>query len=122
MQQNPKEYNPALLEIRIECLQPQTIAAGINYNINQPRIQRPIPPISNTWARAADDIQTLFSVKDGHKLELVIKNVGPIWGQHEAEEKVNAFKANNGMSDWMWTGGWNSESGTSYAEFERVIG
>ena len=61
MQQNPKEYNPASLEIRIECLQPQTIAAGINYNINQPRIQRPIAPISNTWNIADDEIQTLLT-------------------------------------------------------------
>ena len=48
-------------------------------------------------------------------------DVGPIWGQHEAADKVNAYMAANGMDGWTWTGSWNSEGGTSYAEFERRL-
>ena len=72
----------------------------------------------NTWAESVDGIQTIL--KDGQKFEIVVKHVGPIWGQYEAEKKVNAFMSNNEMSDWTWTGAWNSENGTSYAQFERT--
>ena len=73
----------------------------------------------NTWAESVDGIQIVF--KNNQKYELIVKDVGPIWGQDEAEEKVNAFMAENEMLDWTWTGQWNSEDGTSYAEFERKL-
>ena len=37
-------------------------------------------------------------------VERTVKYVGPIWGQHETEEKVKAFMIENGMTDWKWTG------------------
>ena len=49
----------------------------------------------------------------------MVMHVGPIWGQYEAEEKVNAFMAKNEMFDWSWTGSWYSENLTSYAEFQK---
>ena len=49
--------------------------------------------------------------------EKIVKHVGPIWGQYEAEEKVTAFMAKTDLSDCTWTGCWWSENGTSYAQF-----
>ena len=72
-----------------------------------------------TWAESVDELKIIE--KDGQKFKQIIKDVGPIWGQHEAEEKVNAFLSNNGMSDWTWTGAWNSEGGTSYSQFEKTL-
>ena len=68
-----------------------------------------------TWAESVDEVKIIE--KDDQKFEQVIKHVGPIWGQDEAEEKVNAFMAKNDLSDWTWTGCWWSENGTSYAQF-----
>ena len=71
-----------------------------------------------TWAESAEKLKIIE--KDGQKFKQIIKHVGPIWGQYEAEKKVKAFMSNNGMFDWTWTGAWNSENGTSYAQFERT--
>ena len=49
--------------------------------------------------------------------------VGPIWGNDEAEKKVTAFMVKNKMLEegWHWTGHWNSDRGkTSYAYFWRL--
>ena len=73
----------------------------------------------NTWAERVDGIQIVFA--DNKKFELIVKHVGPIQGQHEAEEIVITFMADNEMSDWIWTGHWKSEDGTSYAEFKREL-
>jgi len=70
-----------------------------------------------TWAESVDKVVTVE--KDGEKFERIIKHVGPIWGQHEAADKVAAYMTDNGMNGWTWTGAWNSEEGTSYAQFER---
>ena len=57
------------------------------------------------------------------EIEKIIKCVGPIWGQHEAAEKVNKYMIEQNMhgQKWHWTGSRNSEDGTSYAEFLRLI-
>ena len=50
-------------------------------------------------------------------------DVGPIWGNHEADKKVKAFMVENNMFEegWHWTGHWNSDRGkTSYAYFWRL--
>jgi hypothetical protein len=60
-------------------------------------------------------------IKDGEQVEQVIKHVGPIWGQYEAGAKVRRYKESSGMKNWEWTGHWNSEGGTSYAQFQRKI-
>ena len=56
------------------------------------------------------------------QVEKIIKCVGPIWGQYEAAEKVNKYMIENNMhgQKWHWSGVWNSEDGTSYAEFWRL--
>ena len=72
---------------------------------------------AKSWAQSVDEVKIIE--KDGQKFERVIKHVGPIWGQYEAEQKVNAFMTAHKMHDWTWTGAWNSEHSTSYAEFER---
>jgi len=60
-------------------------------------------------------------IKDGEQVEQVIKHVGPIWGQYEAGAKVRRYLESSGMQNWEWTGHWNSEGGTSYAQFQRKI-
>jgi len=72
-----------------------------------------------TWKDAVNYHQII--TKDGEQFEQVIKHVGPIWGQYEAGNKVRRFMQNEGMQNWEWTGHWNSEGGTSYAQFHRKI-
>jgi len=60
-------------------------------------------------------------INDGEQVEQVVKHVGPIWGQYEAGVKVRRFMESSGMKNWEWTGHWNSEGGTSYAQFHRKI-
>ena len=72
---------------------------------------------AKTWAERVDEV--VIVEKDGEIFERVIKHVGHIWGQHEAADKVNAYMSENEMDGWVWTGAWNSEEGTSYAQFER---
>jgi len=72
-----------------------------------------------TWKDAVNYHQMI--TKDGEQFEQVIKHVGPIWGQYEAGNKVRRFMQNEGMQNWEWTGHWNSEGGTSYAQFHRKI-
>jgi len=72
-----------------------------------------------TWKDAVNYHQMI--TKDGEQFEQVIKHVGPIWGQYEAGDKVRRFMRNEGMQNWEWTGHWNSEGGTSYAQFHRKI-
>ena len=64
-------------------------------------------------------------IKDGEQVERVTKCVGPIWpnisGNYEAAAKVRRYMETSGMKNWEWTGHWNSEGGTSYAQFERKI-
>jgi len=72
-----------------------------------------------TWKDAVNYHQMI--TKDGEQFEQVIKHVGPIWGQYEAGNKVRRFMRNEGMQNWEWTGHWNSEGGTSYAQFHRKI-
>ena len=77
---------------------------------------------SFSWAENVDKPYIVeISENLGVKVISVIKNVGPIYSHNQAKEKVNAFMANNGMSDWTWTGHWNSEGGTSYAKFEKRV-
>jgi len=71
------------------------------------------------WRDSADHHQII--IKDGEQVEQVVKHVGPIWGQHEANAKVRRYMERSGMKNWEWTGHWNSEGGTSYAQFRRKI-
>ena len=71
------------------------------------------------WKDSADHHQII--IKDGEQVEQVVKHVGPIWGQHEANAKVRRYMERSGMKNWEWTGHWNSEGGTSYAQFQRKI-
>ena len=66
-----------------------------------------------------NDVVAVESETKDDNFDRIIRHVGPIWGQYEAEKKVKAFMAKNKMSDWTWTGGWYSENLTSYAEFQR---
>ena len=72
-----------------------------------------------TWCESCDDLR---SMKEEVEIEKIIKCVGPIWGQHEAAEKVNKYMTEHNMhgQKWHWCGAWNSEGGTSYAEFWRL--
>lgn len=48
--------------------------------------------------------------------------VGPIWGQYEADEKANAWIETNKASEgWTFTGVWWSENGTSYCKYKRPL-
>jgi len=71
------------------------------------------------WKDSADYHRII--IKDGEQVEQVVKHVGPIWGQHEANAKVRRYMERSGMKNWEWTGHWNSEGGTSYAQFRRKI-
>ena len=71
------------------------------------------------WTDSADHHQII--IKDGELLEQVVKRVGPISGQNEANEKVRRYMERSGMKNWEWTGQWNTELGTSYAQFRRKI-
>jgi hypothetical protein len=47
-------------------------------------------------------------------------DVGPIWGNHEAAEKVKHFiDSHPQYHGWVFTGAWNSENGTSFAELQQ---
>lgn len=72
-----------------------------------------------TWAESCDELQ---NTNKEVEMETIVKHVGPIWGQYEAAEKVNQYMTENNMHDekWHWSGHWNSENGTSYAEFQRL--
>ena len=72
-----------------------------------------------TWCESCAELHTLDKEV---QVERIFKCVGPIWGQHEAAEKVNKYMGENNMhgQKWHWTGQWNSEAGTSYAEFLRL--
>ena len=77
----------------------------------------------NTWQASCDQLQ--FNQQAGNEAvhERIIKHVGPIWGQYEASDKVTKFMTENNMQDqqWTWNGHWNSENGTSFAQFERPL-
>ena len=50
-------------------------------------------------------------------------DVGPFWGNNEADEKVKKYMAKNNMLEegWHWSGSWSSDWGiTSYAVFWRL--
>ena len=50
-------------------------------------------------------------------------DVGPIWGNNEADEKVKKYMVKNNMFEkgWYWSGSWSSDWGiTSYAVFWRL--
>merc|ERR1712178_36981 len=68
----------------------------------------------SNWKDSANYHQIV--IKDGEQVEQVIKHVGPIWGQYEAGAKVRRYLESSGMQNWEWTGHWNSEGGTSYAQ------
>ena len=72
-----------------------------------------------TWTESCDELHTINKEVE---IERIFKCVGPIWGQHEAAEKVNKYMTENNMhgQKWHWCGAWNSEEGTSYAEFWRL--
>ena len=72
-----------------------------------------------SWKERCDKLQTM---KKEVEIEKIIKHVGPIWGSHEAAQKVKKFMTENNMHGqrWCWSGAWNSENGTSYAEFWRI--
>ena len=72
-----------------------------------------------TWAESCDELHTINTEVE---IERIFKCVGPIWGQHEAAAKVNKYMTENNMhgQKWHWCGAWNSEGGTSYAEFWRL--
>ena len=76
----------------------------------------------NTWRASCDQLITDHQVGNEIVREGIIKHVGPIWGQYEAAEKVNKYMTENNMHEqqWVWTGSWNSECGTSYARFDRT--
>merc|ERR1712136_378046 len=73
----------------------------------------------SNWKDSANYHQII--IKDGEQVEQVNKHVGPIWGQYEAGAKVRRYMESSGMKNWEWTGHWNSEGGTSYAQFHRKI-
>jgi len=77
------------------------------------------PRSFSNWKDSADHHQII--IKDGEQVEQVVKHVGAIWGQYEASAKVRRYMENSGMKNWEWTGHWNSEGGTSYAQFHRKI-
>ena len=77
------------------------------------------PHSFSNWNDSADHHQII--IKDGEQVEQVVKHVGPIWGQYEASAKVRRYMESSGMKNWEWTGHWNSEGGTSYAQFHRKI-
>ena len=72
-----------------------------------------------SWKERCDKLQTM---KKEVEIEKIVKHVGPIWGSHEAAKKVKKFMTENNMHGqrWCWSGAWNSENGTSYAEFWRL--
>ena len=76
-------------------------------------------PIQSWWQLSLDGIRSRKKVVE---IEQVIKCVGPIWGQHEAAEKVNKYMTEHNMhgQKWHWNGHWSSEDGTAYAEFVRL--
>ena len=76
----------------------------------------------NTWQASCDQLITDHQVGNEAVREGIIKHVGPIYGQYEAAEKVTQYMTENNMHDqqWVFTGHWNSENGTSYAQFVRI--
>ena len=72
-----------------------------------------------SWKERCGKLET---IKKEVEIEKIIKHVGPIWGQHEAADKIKKFMTENNMygQRWCWSGAWNSEKGTSYAEFWRL--
>jgi len=64
------------------------------------------------------------SVDDFVKGQVVVQCVGPIWHNDEAAQKANAWLKTNevglGTHEWMFSGHWHSENGTSYCQFQRV--
>ena len=48
-------------------------------------------------------------------------DVGPIWGHYEAKDKIEQWLREHPEigQDWQWTGHWNSENGTSVAQFKQ---
>lgn len=59
---------------------------------------------------------------DGMSKETRVFHVGPIWGQHEAKEKVHAWlQSEQEAEGWKWTGHWWSKNGTSYAKCYRFM-
>ena len=47
-----------------------------------------------TWCESCDELHTLDKEL---QVERIFKCVGPIWGQHEAAEKVNKYMIENNM-------------------------
>ena len=73
-----------------------------------------------SWKDSCDQLHV--TTKRDLEIERIIKCVGPIWGNHEAAEKVRKFMTEQNLlgQGWAWNGQWNSEDGTSYAEFLRI--
>ena len=58
-----------------------------------------------TWTESCDELHTINKEVE---IERIFKCVGPIWGQHEAAEKVNKYMTENNMhgQKWHWCGAW----------------
>ena len=74
-----------------------------------------------SWADKVDRVKSVTQVKVV-TTSIVVKHVGPITNNCQAAEKVADFMAENEctMVGWKWNGHWNTENGTSFAEFERT--
>lgn len=73
-----------------------------------------------SWKDCCDELHVI--TKGGQEIEKIIKCVGPIYGNYEAAQKVRKFMSEKTMlaQGWAWNGQWNSEGGTSYAQFLRI--
>ena len=72
------------------------------------------------WKVFCDQLHVI--TQGDQEIERIIRSVGPIWGNHEAAEKIRKFMTEQNMlaQGWAWNGAWNSEDGTSYAAFLRI--
>ena len=81
------------------------------------------PPGRGTPGTLYDDGLPAEAFRDG---QTVVHCVGPIWGNHEAKAKAQAWLEKEGKKHgcdpfgWVFTGQWNSENGTSYCQYARV--
>ena len=76
MQQKPKEFDPARLEIQIECPEPENIAAGMAYNIKneQSIIQRPAQIISKPAPSVQKEPFQKYRRSYFYSLQIISKN------------------------------------------------
>ena len=90
------------------------------YTISLDKIKILEKMVKKSWKERCGKLET---IKKEVEIEKIIKHVGPIWGQHEAADKIKKFMTENNMHGqrWCWSGAWNSENGTSYAEFWRIL-